>query len=120
MDLLYDIKLKSIVFTGDEMATVSGAENLKQQLTLRLLCEKGELLYYPEYGTNLFKLLTKSLSPSRIQEIKREVTENCMDDPRTEEVLDVQVAVNNNQAKITAIVKGLGETFSIEIEEELR
>lgn len=119
MDLLYDVKRKSIVFVGDEVATVSGAENLKQQLTLRLLCEKGELIYYPEYGTRLYKLLTKSMTPNRIKEIQSEVADTCMQDPRVDEVIDVQVSVNDNIATIIVIVEGLGERITIELEEEL-
>jgi hypothetical protein len=39
-----------VIWNGDDIATVSGVDNVKQQAYLQFLCDRGESVYFPEYG----------------------------------------------------------------------
>lgn len=95
-DIFYDPLKRDIAFAGTDVATMSELENIERQLYLRLLCEKGELVYYPEYGTHLYQMISKAMSPTRITEIKREVIETVMQDERVTGVEDVIVDIGQD------------------------
>ncbi|MFD0682369.1 MULTISPECIES: DUF2634 domain-containing protein [unclassified Paenibacillus] len=103
-DIYYSPVQRDITFIGNELSTMSDLENLRSQLYLRLLCEKGELRGYPEYGTNLYKLLSKALTPTRTQEIQREVTETLKQDARVIRVDTVQIVVSEDAVTISTTV----------------
>ena len=48
-----------IVFDGDNLATVSGEDNVSQQSYLRELADKGESVFFPDFGTLLFTYVAK-------------------------------------------------------------
>ncbi|QYY44789.1 Phage baseplate assembly protein W [Aneurinibacillus thermoaerophilus] len=117
-DIFYDVKKRDIQFVGNEIATMSQIENIRNQLYLRLLCEKGELIYYPEYGTNLYRMLSKSMTPAQIQKIEGEVRDTIMQDPRVDNVQSVTVEVGKDDVVIiTARVTVQDITFDLVLEE---
>lgn len=114
-DLLYDATKRDLIWHGNELVTVSGPENYKQQITLLFLTERGELLYYPDDGTDLYRMIDKSLSSSRIEEIQREVLRVCNSDPRTQGVDAVEVVKSSGKTEITANVRALDRSFALTI-----
>jgi len=48
-----------IIFDGDTLAIVSGDDNVQQQAYLCLLADKGESIFFPDYGTFLHGILAK-------------------------------------------------------------
>lgn len=61
-----------IVFAGDNLATVSGEENVRQQAYLRLLADLGESVFFPEYGTLLHTFLAKPYSDENARKAEAE------------------------------------------------
>lgn len=115
-DLLYDAANRDIVFVGDEVAAVEdGLQDYLQQMQLRWLTERGELVHYPDFGTIIYGYLTKSLSPSRISEIQREAREVCMQDRRTEAVHDVQVIEDEQSLRLDVLLRALGRELRMEL-----
>jgi hypothetical protein len=39
-----------VIWNGDDIATVSGVDNVKQQAYLQFLCDRGESEFFPWYG----------------------------------------------------------------------
>jgi hypothetical protein len=55
------------VWEGDNLATVSGADNIQQQAYLRLLTDQGESIFFRDYGCKLQTLLSKPFTPENKQ-----------------------------------------------------
>lgn len=117
-DIFYDQSLKSIVFIGNDIATVSGINNLIQQLYLRFLCEKGEIVHYPEYGTKLYSIISKSMNEERKKEAEREIIETAMQEPDVQDVEAVKFDIAENKLKITVSIRAMDTVFDIYLEEE--
>ncbi|TPG70775.1 hypothetical protein EEL31_21560 [Brevibacillus laterosporus] len=117
--LYYDAKRRDIAFNGYDLATTSDIEWLEQRLYLRILCEKGELLDYPDYGTNLWLMLSKGTRPSNLQAIERELMETLLQDPDVIEAKEIQIIVDGDNVEISAVVvTAIGEV-TLRVEEEL-
>lgn len=74
-------------------AAVSGADNLVQALTLRLLVDQGELeaLGHPRYGSRIHELLGARLDRANLELMRRFVRQTLLDDPRVADVVRVVV-----------------------------
>ena len=117
-DIFYDQSLKSIVFIGNDIATVSGINNLIQQLYLRFLCEKGEIVHYSEYGTRLYQIISKSMNEERKKEAEREIIETAMQEPDVQAVEEVIFNITKNKVMITVTIRAMDTVFNIYLEEE--
>ena len=61
-----------IVFSGDNLATVSGEDNVKQQAYLRELTDKGESVFFPDFGTLLFTYANKPYTEENARKAEAE------------------------------------------------
>ncbi|OXM84612.1 hypothetical protein [Paenibacillus rigui] len=61
-----------IVWEGDNLATISGEDNVKQQAELRMLADLGESIFFKEYGGKLFTHLGKTYSIEQKQAAESE------------------------------------------------
>jgi hypothetical protein len=48
-----------IVFDGDNLATVTGEDNVRQQANLRMITDKGESIFFPDFGDLLSSFVAK-------------------------------------------------------------
>lgn len=68
-----------------DLDTVRGIENLKQQLQARMLTRRGSLLLHPSYGSDLHKLFELN-TPEQGMKIQNEITRTLLSDSRVREV----------------------------------
>lgn len=73
-------------FGGMDLRAVSGVDNLIQAILHRMVTEKGELPYHPEYGSLLPKLVGKPGTQKNIRLLETEAIATCLEDPRVESV----------------------------------
>jgi phage baseplate assembly protein W len=84
----------SVARSGD-LEIVSGFDNLRQAIIMRLSISKGELedLGHPTYGSRLFELFGQPNCERTREEIKRIVVECLNQEPRIKEILSVSTRV---------------------------
>ncbi len=78
---------------GTDLATLSGADNLRQALLLRFLTPRGELaaLGHPDYGSRLFELVGELNTETTRNRAKLYVLQALAAEPRVKEVRSVRV-----------------------------
>jgi phage baseplate assembly protein W len=78
---------------------VSGLDNLRQALTIRLLVDRGELagLGHPNYGSRIRELLGQRLDRANRELLRRYVRQALLQDPRVADVLEVSVVPHASQ-----------------------
>ncbi|ASS75764.1 hypothetical protein CIG75_12730 [Tumebacillus algifaecis] len=114
-DIFYDPTAKDVQWLGLDLVTISGAENYRQQMILRLLTDRGELIHYPDYGTSLFHLARLSMSPARLEELQRELVQTCQQDTRTQQVDQVEIVNENGCLRISACLHAIEREFRLEM-----
>jgi phage baseplate assembly protein W len=79
-----------------DLEAVSGAENLKQALLMRLLTPLGELavLGHPSYGSRLFELIGERNTQANRNRAKVFILRALQAEPRVEKILSVSVTMN--------------------------
>jgi len=79
-----------------DLEAVSGAENLKQALLMRLLTPLGELavLGHPGYGSRLFELIGEGNTQANRNRAKVFILQALQAEPRIEKILSVSVTQN--------------------------
>ena len=68
-----------------DLDTVTGVDNIKQQLQMRLLTRKGSLMLHPEYGSNLHTLFERNV-PEQALKIENDIHKTLLSDSRVETV----------------------------------
>lgn len=117
MDFQYDEKAKGLVMRGAAFIMTDDTNNFRQQLLLRCLTEKGELVFDPDYGTTAYTKLNKRLTPSVIDEIRADFIDCVMADYRTLSA-EAEIVIEDSRVKIriSAVSKD-GDTVNFDIEE---
>ena len=79
-----------------DLEAVSGTENLKQALLMRLLTPLGELavLGHPGYGSRLFELIGEGNTQANRNRAKVFILQALQAEPRIEKILSVSVTQN--------------------------
>lgn len=72
-----------------DLKTTQGRDTLIQDLTHRLMTEKGSLLLHPDYGSDLLKIIGEKTYIGWEQKVIIEIMKTMMSDPRVENVQDV-------------------------------
>lgn len=105
---------------SDDLATVSGRENLAQAILNRLLTRKGELakLGHPDYGSRLHTLIGE-LNNLRTQGYAALYIRECLaQEPRIQEVKQVLFAppsrgIDRDVMEVTITVKPIGQAADV-------
>ena len=105
--------LEDIKFAGTDLLTVIALNNLRQALYHRLITDIGELDYHPEYGSEIYKYVSKPMTPGNISDIQNEVTQCVLQDPRVEAVLSVEVEVITKAILVHLTFKAIGAQVPI-------
>jgi phage baseplate assembly protein W len=89
----------------DDLATVSGRDNLAQALTLRLLIARGELraLGHPQYGSRVHELLGEALDGPNLELLRRHVRHALLGDPRVAQVTRVDVSPRKDAPGVVVV-----------------
>jgi phage baseplate assembly protein W len=79
-----------------DLQAVSGAENLKQAILMRLLTPLGELavLGHPSYGSRLFELIGERNTQTNRNRAKVFILQALQAEPRVEKILSVNATMN--------------------------
>lgn len=80
-----------------DLEVVSGADNMGQQIVLKISYEKGDLINYPTVGSNL--VVGAKIKPINL--MKDDLVRTLMQDPRISKVSDVAVVQDNSAFYIT-------------------
>lgn len=73
----------------NDLAKVSGIDNLKQSIQMRLMTQYGTLPYHPNYGTHLLSIIGDKMNNDTISRIKIEIIRTIKTDVR---VKDAKIA----------------------------
>lgn len=90
-----------VIWNGDDIATVSGVENVKQQAYLQFLCDRGESEFFPFYGELISFLRGKPFTASQKSQAEEQAREGLMlvgtadGEGWIQEVIDCQVYLSN-------------------------
>lgn len=105
-----------------DLETVSGVDNLRQALTLRLLVHRGELagLGHPGYGSRIHDLIGEPLDRPNLDLLRRYVRKALLEDPRVAEVTRIEVVPRRDAPGTVAVeasVKAVsGASVDVEVE----
>lgn len=105
---LYLMEGDLVIGPDGDLATVSDTENLRQALYLRLLADKGELILHPDYGSEIYKYISRVMTPDRREKLKSAVAACIIQDPRVEKVLAVEIEVAGRTVLVTARIQPIG------------
>lgn len=86
-----------------DLLTVTGIDNLTQDLKIRLETAKGDYIVDTTFGTNLLNIATNNM-PQRETLMELEIKEVILADPRVKDVTNVSVEITYPTAYITAEV----------------
>lgn len=119
--ILRDDGAADIAWSGDDIDTVSGVDNLAQALTLRLCIQRGELsaLGHVRYGGRVKDLLGEPLDRPSLELLRRYVRAAIKQDPRVEEVVSISARARRDAPGVVAVearVKAVtGEDVRVEL-----
>lgn len=104
----------------DDMATVSGRDNLAQAVITRLLTPLGELsaLGHPEYGSRLHELVGRENTETNRNLLKLHILASLKMEPRIEETRVVTVepdSYSRDRVNVRLEVKPVGQSRTITI-----
>lgn len=105
-----DLELKQD-FSADiygDLHSISGLQNLAQALNHRFMTEKGELVYHPEYGSNLHQLIGRR-EPFIKKLIELEVTETAYQDPRVENIEIRSLQLEGRRVQVDCLITVVGQ-----------
>lgn len=112
-----DIWLENQDFLGDpgsaDLETAAGIQNLIFALQRRLGTRRGELAYHPEYGSHLEQHIGQPHDPIRQAQIRHEVRQTCLDDPRIQAIPSLSVQENADHLDIHLVATIIGQNQSV-------
>lgn len=123
MDLYLDIstdvplseQLGVLEADGHTFKRVTGVENLKQSLILRILTRRGTLLLHPNYGSQLSKMLGKPMNAARLADAANELERVITTDTRVDQVKVTKTLLTYDQIFLDALVAPIGEERAFDI-----
>lgn len=123
MDLYLDIstdvplseQLGVLEADGHTFKRVTGVENLKQSLILRILTRRGTLLLHPNYGSQLPKMLGKPMNAARLADAANELERVITTDTRVDQVKVTKTLLTYDQIFLDALVAPIGGERAFDI-----
>ncbi|MDO3680643.1 DUF2634 domain-containing protein [Paenibacillus ehimensis] len=89
------------VWEGDNLATVSGEDNVKQQAYLRLITDLGESVFFADYGSRLQMYLSKPFNEENKKKAEAEAKATLLrvGDGWIEQVLECRIELEDTSGK---------------------
>ena len=91
----------------EDVATISGMDNLRQSIEMRLLTRYGTYLNHPSYGTYLYDYLGKNVNKSSLQEITTEVLRTITTDTRVKKATITDASIDGGSLYIAVTIEAL-------------
>lgn len=114
-----DCRLRSGLLESDgagDFQIVEGRENLRQQLTHRIVTDKGALIYHPAYGCDVRRLIGVVNGPTAALLGEQYVTAALLSDFRVAEVTRSSAEVSGDRIAIDAEVRPIsGRPVDIQV-----
>jgi phage baseplate assembly protein W len=97
--------IADLVWSGGDIPTVTGKENLCQALALRLVSSRGELgaLGHARYGSLVKDLIGEPLDRANLELLRRYVRQAIKEEPRVEETLRVVVQPRAGEPGVVSV-----------------
>lgn len=103
-----------IDFSGGDIEKVSGLNNLKQALLIRISTIKQELMFHPEYGCYVYQLLGKGATATAMALAAFYVKSALLEENRVDRVISVVAEVIGDAIRVDAVVQPItGKTIDI-------
>lgn len=96
-----------------DLDTAAGLQNLVLALQRRLGTRKGELPYHPDYGSHLERHIGQPRDGIRHAQIRHEVRQTVLDDPRIQSVPSLTVVEHTDHLDIHVVATIIGENQSV-------
>ena len=93
---------------GGDLAVVSGNANLRQALGIRILVDQQELLFHPEYGCRVRRLLGKGGGAASALLAQQYVKSALRADDRVAAVRSVVATVTGDRIEVSATAEAVG------------
>lgn len=93
---------------GGDLKRVTGLENLKQSLILRILTRKGTLLMHPNYGSWLTDMLGKPMNNHMLQDAAWELQRTITSDTRVQACVVTKARLSYDEIFLDAEVTPIG------------
>ena len=93
---------------GQDLERVTGTENLKQSLILRILTRKGTLLMHPNYGSWLTDMLGRPMNNHLLQDATWELQRTILSDTRVKQCTITKARLSYDEMFLDAEVTPIG------------
>ena len=114
-----DCRLRNRLLHADEtgdLELVSGRENLKQQIIHRIITDKGELIFHPDYGCSIRRLLGVVNGPTAALLAADYVKAALLSDDRVSEVTRAVATVQGDQIAVDCEIEPIsGRPVDIQV-----
>ncbi len=111
VDIEIDKNFDFVLDSNNDFGLVSGGKNAAQALILKISLEKGSLKYHPSIGVglNIGENIRNGM------DIRDDITQSILSDPRFENIKDLSFITNNNtvEIKLNVIMKFLRESIPV-------
>ena len=100
-DLRIDANFDLVLTPSGDIDLISGANNMAQQIILKLSYTKGDLLNYPQVGAGV--IIGDKFPP--LNQIKESITNSLLADNRIDSLEDLSLIRNNSELMLSFVVK---------------
>lgn len=101
-------------FEGGDLATVSGIDNYKQALQNAIRTARGELIFYPRYGTLIPRLIGTVNGPTAGLLAAQYARSTVAADSRTRRVTSATAEVSGDVVRVRVVAEGKnGQTANV-------
>lgn len=111
VDLLFNKDLKSS-YSGD-LILINGIETKKQSIVLRLKTKKGSNVFHPDYGNDLYSILSENVTETWIKKALSYVKE-CIEQDETVIVKSIKATFKNEKREIDFYIEYFLTEYSTE------
>lgn len=111
VDLLFNKDLESS-YSGD-LILINGIETKKQSIVLRLKTKKGSNVFHPDYGNDLYSILSENVTETWIKKALSYVKE-CIEQDETVIVKSIKATFKNEKREIDFYIEYFLTEYSTE------
>lgn len=111
VDLLFNKDLESS-YSGD-LILINGIETKKQSIVLRLKTKKGSNVFDPDYGNDLYSILSENVTETWIKKALSYVKE-CIEQDETVIVKSIKATFKNEKREIDFYIEYFLTEYSTE------
>lgn len=111
LDLLFSKDLK-FNYAGD-LVLINGIEAKKQSIILRLKTKKGSNVFHPDYGNDLYSILSNNVTEAWLKKAMSYIKE-CVEQDETVIVKSVKATFQNEKRRVDFYIKYFLTEYNME------